>query len=187
MHLDELGIAAPCAQTLDSMQSTRDPAARFCESCKERVVDLSRLTRRQAELVLRRGECVSVAHDDDGQVLFRPERRGLPLFPAALRAAAVAAPLWLMGCKEESAAGTATEEVAPIEPEQATLPLASAEEPEPECELEALAPTAASGAATPASASASGKPLVARPPHPHPHPPRLGGKPMYRPNDARGR
>lgn len=158
------------------MASTADPSARFCTSCRERVVDLSKLTRRQAEVVLRRGECVSAAYDDDGAVLFRPERRRLPLFPAALRAAAVAAPLWLMGCGDAGSSGGAEEHTeAPDRPVpwvRPVVPAAPTDDSEAACELTSRPPAA--------QAKNPRAPATTRPAHPPPYP-RLAGRPAYRP------
>lgn len=193
MHLSELGIANPCDQPLEAMGAMRDPSARFCSSCQERVVDLSRLTRAQAESVLRRGECVSAVYDDAGQIVFRPERRGLPVIAPALRAAAVAAPLWLLGCRGPATTGTSsdTEQTSPIVAEPALAPSAAASagpepeapEPEPEAECELAAPAVPPLPAAPAdSAGKAVRPgVVASPPVPKPpqQRPRLGGKPAY--------
>jgi hypothetical protein len=49
---------------------------RFCDSCQRTVHDLSVLTRKQAERLVdasRDGLCARIAHDDSGQIVFRPE------------------------------------------------------------------------------------------------------------------
>lgn len=183
MHVGQLGIVAPCSQSLDSMSGTADPNARFCASCRERVVDLSKLTRRQAEAVLRRGECVSAAYDDEGEVVFRAERRGLPMFPQALRAAAVAAPLWLMGCREsvpESASAEPSALMTPDRPVHAVQPTVALADDEPAaCVLAAPAPHPVAPAAP--GVVAQPKPRAPHPvsaPHPRPFP-RLAGKPAF--------
>lgn len=68
--LDNLRIAAPCNVPWESMKG--DEHVRFCSSCEKNVYDLSSLTRRQAEALLRAKEgnlCVTYFKRADGTVL----------------------------------------------------------------------------------------------------------------------
>lgn len=79
-------VASPCSERWADMRPRGD--GRHCERCEKTVVDLSRMTRAQAEAVVRgrTGElCVRIAEDDRGQLVFRAEPKRLPVLgPMAL-------------------------------------------------------------------------------------------------------
>ena len=69
-------IPEPCDEDWNAMRPTRE--GRFCERCQHGVVDLSRMSRRQAERRVRAeggSLCVQVALDPAGRAVFRPEPR----------------------------------------------------------------------------------------------------------------
>src|SRR5579863_8702152 len=70
MLLDRLRIATPCAADWEKMDG--DERVRFCELCQKRVYNLSAMTRRQAEALLRRegaGICTKIYRRADGTIL----------------------------------------------------------------------------------------------------------------------
>lgn len=73
-RLARISIPKPCYQAWDEMVG--DTHQRFCPSCKRSVHDLSALTRKQAERLVKQssgGLCGRVACDDKGRMLFQPE------------------------------------------------------------------------------------------------------------------
>jgi hypothetical protein len=86
---------------------------RHCERCEKTVVDLSRVTRSQAEAMVRAhgGQlCARLAEDETGKTVFRPERTRLPVFAPIALAGLLAA------CAPE-----ASEEVAPSDDTEEVL------------------------------------------------------------------
>ena len=69
----ELGLS--CGEDWDGMTPT-EGGARRCGACGEDVVDLSRLTRKEAARIVGRSRppCVSFETDASGDVVFRTER-----------------------------------------------------------------------------------------------------------------
>lgn len=68
--LDRIDIPAPCTAEWDSMNG--DEGTRFCEPCLRSVHDLSSMTRRQAEGLVRRSGgrlCVRITRDASGRTL----------------------------------------------------------------------------------------------------------------------
>lgn len=84
-----LRIMAPCREDFDSMRAGR--ASRYCAACRKHVVDLSALTQREAEKALKTAQCVSAAYDENGHVVFRPERRSASPWGAMAVAASLSA------------------------------------------------------------------------------------------------
>lgn len=69
-------IPEPCDEDWNAMRPTRE--GRFCERCQHGVIDLTRMTRRQAERRVRAETgslCVQLAFDPADRVLFRAEPR----------------------------------------------------------------------------------------------------------------
>ncbi len=68
--LDQIQIASPCTQDWDAM--TGDARRRYCGECRLHVHDLSEMTRREAEELLRGADgrvCVRLYRRPDGRVL----------------------------------------------------------------------------------------------------------------------
>ena len=69
--LDSIDVAAPCSAAWDSM--TGDDRARFCQDCSKNVYNLSDMTRKEAEALVREnGEgrlCIRFYRRADGTVL----------------------------------------------------------------------------------------------------------------------
>ena len=85
-------IALPCSVEFESM-SSRGVNARFCDSCKKVVHDLSSLREREAKALLRsspEGLCVRYLYDQLGNIWFR-DTLASRLLNRARRAGAVAA------------------------------------------------------------------------------------------------
>lgn len=77
MRLSTLRIAEPCHADWDAMPG--DARARHCEHCRLTVVDLSELTRAEAEDVLATGGpggrlCVRYTQNAAGEVVTRTDR-----------------------------------------------------------------------------------------------------------------
>lgn len=114
MPTRELPIKNPCSESWERMRG--DAVRRYCDKCERDVINLSALTRREAQPILERraaGErvCVRYTADAAGRIDFRSE----PLIPPALlirgRRLALGAGLFataLNGCLPAgSAAGSA--------------------------------------------------------------------------------
>ena len=74
----QLTIDSPCDEPWDSMEPRS--GGRFCQRCQHTVLDLSKMTRAQAERVIRatpEGEriCINMAVDPLDAPIFRPEPR----------------------------------------------------------------------------------------------------------------
>jgi hypothetical protein len=70
MPLENLRIATPCPAEWEKMQG--DDQVRFCHLCQKNVYDVSALTRRQAEALLRKNGtsiCTMIYRRRDGKVL----------------------------------------------------------------------------------------------------------------------
>lgn len=72
----KLRLPAPCAEDWNTMELR--PGGRYCQKCKQTLVDFAGMTRAQAQarLKLVRGSkiCARVAvHPDSGEVVFRPD------------------------------------------------------------------------------------------------------------------
>ena len=71
-------IPEPCEERWEDMAPRGE--GRFCERCQHTVVDLSKMSRAQAESRMRRvtGDylCVQLAVDEDDAALFRPASSG---------------------------------------------------------------------------------------------------------------
>ncbi len=68
--LENLHIASPCHASWDKM--TGDDKARFCQTCQKNVFNLSMMTRKEAENLIRQREgnlCVQYAQREDGTVI----------------------------------------------------------------------------------------------------------------------
>jgi len=128
-------IPEPCEESWASMEPR--PGGRFCQRCQHVVVDLSRLTRREAEARIKseRGEylCVQLAVDDSDAARFRSEPRRARNLAGGL---VLAAALTTAGCRESD---TAADEAALIESEPCAvdpgppmMPIGTIPEPEPD-------------------------------------------------------
>lgn len=78
MRLSTLRVAEPCHADWDAMSG--DSRARHCERCRLQVIDLSELSRAEAERVLERGGpggrlCVRYTQDAAGEVITRTTRQ----------------------------------------------------------------------------------------------------------------
>lgn len=78
MSLRSLRIAEPCHADWEAM--TGDARSRHCEHCRLQVIDLSELSRVEAEQVLARGGpdgrlCVRYTQDAAGEVVTRTSRQ----------------------------------------------------------------------------------------------------------------
>jgi hypothetical protein len=106
-------VASPCSERWADMRPRGD--GRHCERCEKTVVDLSRMTRGQAEALVRSrtGElCVRIAEDDRGQLVFRAEPKRLP----------VLGPMALAGLLAACASPPSAEPVVADETEEALEP-----------------------------------------------------------------
>src|SRR5260370_28893979 len=68
--LDRISVAAPCAADWDSMPGS--DRVRHCDQCNKNVYNLSEMTRRQAEALLREKEgqlCARLYRRADGTIL----------------------------------------------------------------------------------------------------------------------
>jgi hypothetical protein len=68
--LDQIKIASPCSADWDAMEG--DERVRFCSECKKKVFNLSAMTRRDAEALLRKTNgdlCTRLYRRADGKVL----------------------------------------------------------------------------------------------------------------------
>lgn len=76
----ELGFS--CGERWEAMEPL--PDGRRCGACGEKVVDLSRLTRKEAARLVARPDapCVSFEVTDDGETVFRAEPHRAPSFVA---------------------------------------------------------------------------------------------------------
>jgi hypothetical protein len=110
-ELDRVAVVGPCSKRWEELEG--DGAKRYCETCELHVLDLSSLSRRRAETVLRERDgrlCVRyLIHPEEGRVLTKED---LPCAPTwSVRWRAVVASLlgllaFLPGCHppEESPA-----------------------------------------------------------------------------------
>lgn len=91
-------VAEPCSERWDGM--TRRADGRFCDRYQHTVVDLTSMSRRDAERRARRAEgdylCVRLAVDDEGGAVFRHDRRRAPHFAGGL---VLVAALTAGGCR----------------------------------------------------------------------------------------
>src|SRR4051812_18662002 len=103
-------VASACSEDWAAMRPSGD--GRHCGQCDKTVIDLSRMTRSQAERRIRaggRGEmCVRLAEDERGEAVFRSERRRLPLLSPLAFAGLLAA------CAPEPAPEAASDELEEI-------------------------------------------------------------------------
>lgn len=78
MHRRQLPLAFACSRNLDDMPTRAGGRERWCDSCEQRVHDLSQLSEVEAlELLRRRGAeglCIAFAIDEREQVVFRRSR-----------------------------------------------------------------------------------------------------------------
>lgn len=112
-------VPEPCSERWETME--RRPDGRFCQKCQHTVIDLSRLTRREAEkkVAAVKGDyvCVQLAMGEDG-AQFRPEAKRAAKWAGGLvLAAALSA-----GCAPEESAVVvdepcALEPMTPLPPE----------------------------------------------------------------------
>lgn len=98
----EFKIPEPCHERWEDMERRGD--GRFCQHCQHTVVDLSGLSRRQAEARVRRARgslCVQLALDETDAAVFRPEPSRAPHWAGGL---VLVAALGAGGCSEPAAA-----------------------------------------------------------------------------------
>lgn len=72
LSLDNIGVASPCKASWDDMIGTE--RARFCMQCRQHVYDLSEMSRKEAETLVRSKEgrmCVRFYRRPDGKVMTR--------------------------------------------------------------------------------------------------------------------
>lgn len=78
MHRRQLPLAFACSRNLADMPTRAGGRERWCESCEQRVHDLSQLREVEARALLRRrgaeGLCIAFAIDEREQVVFRRSR-----------------------------------------------------------------------------------------------------------------
>lgn len=127
--LDGIGIASPCSADWNAMQG--DDRCRFCSQCNLHVFNLSSMTRRDAEALVRErvarpGQrlCVRFSRRADGTVLTQDCPVGLRarLRRAGTRvAAAFAALLTFAGCRKETPAATVPTQGSPAPVETPTM------------------------------------------------------------------
>jgi hypothetical protein len=130
-------MTRPCDQRWDDLVPRGE--GRYCDHCDTVVIDLSRLTRREALERTKNGACVRARLDERGEPMFRPD----PVRRPGLRVLAVAAAL--TGCS----AAEATDEVPPVSapidaaivPVEVELPTGVAVDELPPEALPAPAPT----------------------------------------------
>jgi len=95
----KLAIPKPCDESWSAMEQRAD--GRFCQRCQHTVVDLSRMTRRQAEARVAKetGEylCVRLAVNEADAPLFRPEPSRARSFAGGL---VLVAALTAAGCRD---------------------------------------------------------------------------------------
>jgi hypothetical protein len=95
----KIGIPKPCEESWSAMEPRAD--GRFCQRCQHTVLDLSRMTRRQAEarIATETGDylCVRLAIDEGDAPLFRPEPSRARGFVGGL---VLVAALSAAGCRE---------------------------------------------------------------------------------------
>lgn len=135
MKRQDISIPSPCTSSPFEDVADKDPT-RYCQSCDERVHNLSAMTRRQARRFIAESDdpCVRYLYrEDTNEVLFRDsefvtrhrsakvqlqsQRRGVRRL---LQAAAVAVPLLIAGCDDDPANAETVEA-------QATAPATSGE------------------------------------------------------------
>lgn len=97
-------IPEPCDQRWASMEPSGD--GRFCRRCQHAVLDLSRMTRRDAEARIKSETgpyaCVRVAVDERDAAMFRPEPSRARSFAGGL---VLVAALTAAGCRERDTSG----------------------------------------------------------------------------------
>src|ERR1700688_662509 len=84
--LDQIRIASPCSADWEQMEG--DERVRFCGECKKNVFNLSAMTRRDAEALLKETNgniCAQLYRRADGMVLTADCPEGLRLKAARLR------------------------------------------------------------------------------------------------------
>jgi hypothetical protein len=113
-------IPEPCPERWDEMQPRGE--GRYCDRCQHTVLDLSRMSRRQAEhrLKAERGDyvCVRLAFDPLERPVFRPEPSRAPYFAGGL---VLVAALTAGGCAGTET-GAGEPEVAQLAPDPAAEP-----------------------------------------------------------------
>jgi hypothetical protein len=96
-------IPEPCEERWEEMEER--PGGRFCRRCQHTVVDLSRMSRRQAQARVGRAGggylCVQLALDEQGAPLFRPEPSRAPRWAGGL---VLVAALGAGGCDDRASA-----------------------------------------------------------------------------------
>jgi hypothetical protein len=116
LDLDTLRIATPCPADWNAMKG--DARKRFCGQCRLHVYDVSELTRREAETLIRTSEgrvCLRLHRRADGRVVTKDCGRVRLALERRLNwirsaAAALLAAVGLAGCQR---GGSATPEPAP--------------------------------------------------------------------------
>lgn len=107
-------IPEPCGERWDAMRPTRE--GRFCDHCQHGVVDLSRMSRREAERRIDAVDgdslCVRMAVDPTGAAIFRPEPKRAPHWAGGL---VLVAALTAGGCDRSGPEPAATVQVEPCE------------------------------------------------------------------------
>ena len=144
----EIEIPEPCHEDWDAME--RRGRGRYCGRCERTVVDFSRMSRREAERLLREAGpdvCGNVAFDQYDDPLFRPEPARAPFFAGGL---VLLAALGAGGC--------AGEPESPIEPIAAEVGPPDEDAP---CELAAAPMLPVDEAASPALGPAATRPVPA--------------------------
>lgn len=106
-------IPEPCREDWDAME--RRPGGRFCQKCRHDVIDLSRMTKRQAKKTLAtvKGSyvCVQLA-TTDGEATFRPEASRIARWAGGLAIAAALS----AGCTQSDDNALAVEPPCTVQP-----------------------------------------------------------------------
>lgn len=171
LQKSSLVLASPCEESFLSMPL--QGRGRHCEQCQKTVVDMTRMTRREAEALFDRENenlCGYVLSNEEGETFFRSE----PRLPSML-ATGLAAALLVSGC------GAA--EPAPVETAHArahSLPMMM---PITAKQIGLASEVHEAEESVPCEREAEAEPMSDQPdagpaprPHPRPHPiPRPGG------------
>jgi hypothetical protein len=124
VHRSRLNIVRPCALSWDELRG--EGSVRSCDSCEQRVYDLSSLTEREAEQALAvRPEhaCVRCRIDAQGNMIFRPAT--VPVFhPYRKAVVTTLAAAALVACAPVAEQPLEPKNVARVE--QAAVPVPSA-------------------------------------------------------------
>lgn len=163
-------LSSPCTESYDAMPLRG--RGRHCDACSKTVIDMTRMTRREAEALFDRDEnlCGYVLSNDEGETFFAEPPRFTSVLATGLSAA-----LLLAGCGAEQHPATPQ----PAAPPAAMMMPIGAKQNGPETEV--LETVAVESVPCEAEAEAEAEPMSDEPdagpaPRPRPRPvPRPGG------------